>query len=100
MAVTRVFGTVDSTEVVLEWAERDRWSVPVPFDEDCEYIVELYAEDDAGNVSYLAQALFTYDPKALVLKVTPIQYVCKLLPEPYEINIVPERKERLDSWIV
>lgn len=100
MAVTRVFGRVDGTEVVLQHIDGNRWSVPVPFDKDCEYLMELYAEDEAGNVSYLTQALFTYDPKALVFKIAPIQYDCKLLPEPYEINIIPERKERMDSWIV
>ena len=49
MAVARVFGLVDGIEVILQKVDEDRWSVPVPFDADGEYVVEVVAEDEAGN---------------------------------------------------
>lgn len=101
MAVARVFGRVDGIDIIFNRnSEGDRWDVPVPFDYDCEYIVELYAEDEAGNVSYLTRALFTYDPKSLTLKVAPVRYGCELLLESYGVDINPSRKEKIDIWTV
>ena len=51
MAVARVFGLVDGIEVILQKVDEDRWSVPVPFDADGEYVVEVVAEDEA-DVSF------------------------------------------------
>ncbi|EFD00191.1 Ig-like domain repeat protein [Hungatella hathewayi] len=98
MAVTRVFGRADGVDIVFQSIEGNQWNIAVPFDMDCEYILELYAEDEAGNISFLTRALFTYDPKSLTLKVAPMQYGCKLLPEPCGVDISPSRKERIDIW--
>lgn len=95
MAVARVFGRVDGIDIIFNRnSEGDRWDVPVPFDYDCEYIVELYAEDEAGNVSYLTRALFTYDPKSLTLKVAPVRYGCELLLESYGVDINPRERRK------
>ena len=56
MAVARVFGLVDGVEVILQKADEDRWNVPVPFDADGEYVVEVVAEDEAGNQTYLSKS--------------------------------------------
>ena len=50
--VKRVFGRVDGCEVELNRSEGDWWNVPVPFDTDGEYVVEILAEDEAGNQAY------------------------------------------------
>ena len=44
--VKRVFGRVDGCEVELNRSEGDWWNVPVPFDTDGEYVVEILAEDE------------------------------------------------------
>lgn len=56
--VTRVWGKVDEHEVIFEKDENGTWILQVPFDEDGEYAVEVYAEDEAGNVSFLAKYLY------------------------------------------
>lgn len=99
MAVKRVYGYVDGVEIVLQNVQGEMWQASIPFKQDCEYIVELYTEDDAGNISYLTRALFTYDPKSLILKIAPILYECNLLLEPYKTDIISSRKEQLDTWI-
>ena len=58
--VKRVFGRVDGQEVELYADSGDRWSVPVPFDADGEYVVEILAEDDAGNQAYMGKMLPYY----------------------------------------
>ena len=43
-------GRVDGAEVVMEQTQGDTWSVPVPLDQDGEYVVEIIAEDAARCV--------------------------------------------------
>ena len=61
MAIARVYGTVCGIDIVLEHTKGDIWQVPVPLLPDGKYIVEVYAEDDAGNISYVAKYLYTFD---------------------------------------
>lgn len=79
MAVKRVFGRVDGVEVVLQWAEGNRWSVPVPLDQDGEYVVEIIAEDEAGNQSYMAKMLFVVNTALLCVHVIPVPYFASLI---------------------
>lgn len=71
MAVSRVFGRVDGVEVILNKVEGDRWGVPVPFDSDGEYVVEIVAEDEAGNQTYLAKMLYTVDAGNICVHALP-----------------------------
>lgn len=72
MAVARVFGRVDGTEVVFDRAVGDRWNIPVPLDVDGEYVVEITAEDEAGNQSYMARMLYTVDTGNICIHMLPI----------------------------
>lgn len=56
--ITRVYGSVEGHEVALTRTDDGSWICIVPKTVDGEYAVELYAEDDAGNVSYFANMLF------------------------------------------
>lgn len=84
----RVFGTVDGTEVVLEQTEGDRWSVPVPLDQDGEYVIEIIAEDEAGNQSYMAKLLFCVDSSKLCAMVLPAPYYAELLADTYTAQLI------------
>lgn len=79
MAVARVFGRADGAEVVMEQTQGDIWSVPVPLDQDGEYVVEIIAEDGAGNQSYMAKMLFCVDSSGLCVQVLPALYSAELL---------------------
>lgn len=72
MAVAHVFGRVDGAKVVLNKEDGDRWSVPVPFDFDGEYVVEIIAEDEAGNQTYLAKMLYTVDAGNICVHALPM----------------------------
>lgn len=87
--VTRVFGTVDGTEVVLERVEGNRWNVPVPLDRDGEYVVEIIAEDDAGNRSYIANMLYTVEAGNICIHVLPLKdYIFSLVMDGYQFDRV------------
>ena len=89
MAVARVFGRVDGAEVVMEQTQGDIWSVPVPLDYDGEYVVEIIAEDGAGNQSYMAKMLLCVDSSGLCVQVLPIPYFAELLDSIYHADVLP-----------
>lgn len=51
--VQRVFGRANDFEVIFEHQEGDWWTITVPANLEGEYIVDIYAEDEAGNVSHI-----------------------------------------------
>lgn len=77
--ITRVWGSVEGTEIIFTPVGNDSWQCKVPKTLDGEYVVELFAEDDSGNVSYAATILFTIDAKHLTFTV-------KTLDIPYDIQ--------------
>lgn len=88
MAVNRVFGRVDGADVVLNKTAGDRWSMPVPFDVDGEYVVEIIAEDDAGNQSYMAKMLFVVNAALLCVHVIPVPYYGVLQDDIFAFDIM------------
>ena len=72
MAVKRVYGTVDGAEVILDSMGGNRWSVPVPLDGDGKYVVEMIAEDEAGNLAFMARLLYTVDAGNICIHLLPL----------------------------
>ena len=84
----RVYGKVDGKSIEFDYADGDRWNVAVPYDSDGEYIVEIIAEDDAGNQTYLAKMLFIVDAKSLCAHMINIlPYWTSIVVSFYEIEI-------------
>lgn len=63
--VTKVWGSSDGVEVIFTPSGEGLWKCMVPVAEDGQYVVDLYAEDEAGNVAYFATVLFTINTKHL-----------------------------------
>lgn len=72
--VTRVYGSSNGVEIVFTPLGDDRWNCAVPSVPSGEYIIELYAEDDAGNIGYTATILFVVDAKHLTFKIKFIKF--------------------------
>lgn len=89
MAVKRVFGTVDGIPVILEQSSGDRWTVPVPFDQDGEYVVEIIAEDEAGNRAYAAKMLFVVNTALLCVHVKQPPFYAALLDPGFKVTVLP-----------
>lgn len=88
MAVKRVFGRVDGIEMVLNHETGDRWNVPVPLDVDGEYVVDIIAEDEAGNQSYMAKLLFCVDSSMLCVSIQPAPFFAELLAGIYTAELI------------
>lgn len=56
--VSRVYGKANGKTIFFTPREGDRWEATVPWTQDGEYVVELSAEDAAGNTGYLCTMLF------------------------------------------
>lgn len=69
MAVQRLWGTCDGIELRFTRDEMGRWIAAAPSDPDNTYVVELWAEDTAGNVGHFATVLYTFDPVKLQYRI-------------------------------
>lgn len=71
--VASVYGTCDGHNIIFtRRGDTDLWDIDVPFDRDGNYVVSLYAIDDAGNESYYATVLFTVKRFCISVKILEI----------------------------
>lgn len=57
--IRRVIGKANGFDIIFEKGEGDWWNIAIPSDLSGEYVVEVYAEDEAGNSDYLCRMLFS-----------------------------------------
>lgn len=67
--VKRVYGKANNFDVTFERQEDGKWRTAIPSNLDGEYYVELYAEDEAGNVGFLCKSLFIVFGHTLSIKI-------------------------------
>ena len=89
--VVKVSGKIDGKEVIFERAEGDQWNATVPYDLDGMYVVELTAENDAGNIAYCTKMLLIVDPATLCVRLVPLDYMVEIVPEDYAVEVVPDQ---------
>lgn len=64
--VKSLYGKCDGRDIRFSWDEASgRWVTTVPASPTGVYIIELWAEDEAGNVGYFATVQITFDPSKL-----------------------------------
>ena len=88
--IVKVSGKVDGQDVIFERSEGNQWNITVPYDLDGMYVIEVTAENDAGNVAYCTKVLLIVDPATLCVKLVPLDYMVEVVPEEYETHIIPE----------
>lgn len=108
--VVRVWGTADGKEILFERASGGLFQTVIPLNEKGECAVEIYAQDDAGNVSYAATMLFTASghemrcylvPRGFsgnaedigyAAQVDPYAVFAGILQGSHAVEVVPEQK--------
>ena len=88
--IVKVSGKVDGQDVIFERSEGNQWNITVPYDLDGMYVIEVTAENDAGNVAYCTKMLLIVDPATLCVKLVPLDYMVEVVPEEDETHIIPE----------
>lgn len=66
--VTALWGKCNGTDIVFNRIEEGRWSIAVPASPTRRYVIELWAEDLAGNVGYYATIEAFYDSSSLDMR--------------------------------
>lgn len=56
--IKRVFGYLNGQEITLVQRDLKLWDVEIPKVKEGKYIVEIFAEDEAGNISFFAKVFF------------------------------------------
>lgn len=72
--VTRAYGTANGATIIFSNVGGDKWEATVPFNEDGEWVVEIWAENEAGNVGYMCTVLFAITGHQLQGYVVPRGY--------------------------
>ena len=67
--VVRVYGSANGVDIMFTPIGDDRWECAVPKIPSGEYVVDLYAEDEAGNAGYAATILFALNAKHIVTNI-------------------------------
>ena len=89
MAIRSVWGVCDGADIRFERNSAGQWEATVPANTNNTYVVELWAEDDAGNVGYYATVLFTFDPVTLQYSFRLLETETKLKLEEYSLTLQP-----------
>ena len=72
--ITQVWGMLGDSRIVFDKTDGNIWKATVPFMESGEYIVALYAVDEAGNQAYMATILYTVDLEKLRYEIKMLDY--------------------------
>lgn len=92
MAIARVFGRIDGKEVTLTQSKDGTWTVQVPADQDGEYAVEIIAEDEAGNQSFIAKMLYIIRTGSVCVHALPLTgYLFEHRISDYDFALLPRR---------
>ena len=79
----QVWGLLGSSKIIFDRTDGNIWKVTVPFLESGEYIVALYALDDAGNQAYVATILYVVDLENLRYEIKMLDYASKAYRKEY-----------------
>lgn len=90
MAIKKIIGKVDGSEIIFRKDSSGLWSATVPKDMGGEYVVEIKAYDEAGNYAYSASMLFIVDPSTLEVKFIPLQYSYRFLDKNYNKKMIAQ----------
>lgn len=85
--VARVYGTVNGNKTVFSNTGGNCWEVAIPANGNGECVVEIWAEDDAGNVSYMATMLFTTYGHQMRCYIVPRGYSGESNCQEYKVEV-------------
>lgn len=90
MAIVRMIGTVDGVDVIFRPDGSGHWTTSIPDGlSPGYYIIDITAYDEAGNSSYCASKLLTFDPEALIFRIAPLNFSSISVEENYNEAEMP-----------
>lgn len=102
---TQVWGMLGSSKIIFDRTDGNIWKVTVPLLASGEYIVALYALDDAGNQAYVATILYVVDIENIQYEIRMLDYASEAQTTGFTIeaqlqkySIEQERLERRAAY--
>lgn len=71
MTVVSVYGRVNRHDVIYKYIGDDHWECHPGEPENGIYVTEVWAKDDAGNISYKLARLYIYDGRCVKIEWVP-----------------------------
>ena len=94
--ITKLWGKADQFDLVFSNHGNNRWTAIVPADmEDGQYIVELYAEDDFGNLGYWTGILYISNSANVAVRIVADKFKLWMMNEP----VLELQKDRISLII-
>lgn len=80
MAIKRVYGVIDGKdEITFNYNKvSGKYDIVLPTYITFNCVIDIYAEDIAGNISFFCAYLCTFDPQKMQMKMEKIDYIAKL----------------------
>ncbi|WP_195395312.1 PF13754 domain-containing protein [Holdemania sp. 1001302B_160321_E10] len=92
--VTRVYGNAGLYFVEFKQDSRGLWTATIPFPDSYELVIDLYAEDDAGNPSFYTAYKILFDSSKLTYRLIPSPYRAVLLSQNITAKLMPTMERR------
>lgn len=73
--VKRIIGKANGFKLIFEYVGTGRWEATVPSNLGGEYVVEIWAEDDAGNISYVTKMLYVVSKHTMQAYLIPYEII-------------------------
>lgn len=73
--IRKVYGRANNLDITFTYNEqKELYDTAIPRSVNGTYFLDLYAEDIAGNVTFMATALFEFDPSSFKCSIKIIDY--------------------------
>ncbi len=98
--VIKLVGNVNGEAVIFQRVAEDFWEITVPASQDGTYVINMTAEDEAGNEAYWAKYILTFDIASLCARLTRHPYQADILQNKYTASICSEKYSAStgDDW--
>lgn len=84
--IVSLVGRADNYNVIFNQADGGQWEATVPVDlSDGMYVIELWATDEYGNVSYYTAILYLFDGRTTYLEVIEESYQVLILNDKFNV---------------
>lgn len=102
--IKKVYGKANNLDITFTYNEqKGLYDAAIPRSVNGTYFLDLYAEDIAGNVTFMATALFEFDPSSFKCSLKIVDYAETAMMEEFKESLsngsfnVIENKKKYDE---
>ena len=103
--IRKVYGKANNLDITFTYNEqKGLYDAAIPRSVNGTYFLDLYAEDIAGNVTFMATALFEFDPSSFKCSLKVIDYAENAMMEEFKeslsnggFNVIKNKKKYDES---